>query len=244
MIKHTAKRRQYIFFLMPALFILLLWFVFGIEQLFDLDLAKFSIQPRTNRGLLGVLVFPLLHGSLSHLAGNTSSLFILLVAVRYVFPQLYTRVFWLAYFVPGIITWVIGRPAFHLGASGMIYMLVVFVFISGVIRANRYLLALSLLTVFLYGSMIWGIFPIEEGISWEGHLAGAFTGFAVAIWYRKELPADAVKEKEPDWSDDDDYYEWYMDVDLPEETKMYDQKQIEITYHYKPKEKEDDENKL
>lgn len=232
MTETAEKPHKYAFLLLPAIFIVLLWSVFGFETLFQLDFSRFAIEPRTKSGLLGILLFPLLHGDVAHLAGNTVSLFVLLVTVRYIFPQLFFRVFVLSYFIPGVLTWLIGRPSYHLGASGMIYALVVFVFISGVIRVNRYLLALSLLVVFLYGSMFWGIFPLEDGISWEGHLGGAITGFLMAIWYRKELPIQEVIETEPEWDDDesDDFDDW------DEENEPLQENEPRIKYHYKPKE--------
>ncbi len=238
MTEYLKSKRKYIFLLLPALFILLLWAIFGIEQLFGLDFAVYAVEPRTTKGLLGILFFPLLHGGIEHIAGNTTSLFVLLVTVRYIFPQLYIRVFWLSYFVPGIITWAIGRPAFHLGASGMIYALVAFIFISGVIRVNRYLLALSLLVVFLYGSMFWGMFPLEDGISWEGHLGGAFTGFIIALWYRKEMPINEVIEKEPDWGDGEVDFDDWKTIDYPFEENTTQSEETKIKYHYKSKQDE------
>jgi len=227
------KKGKYSFLILPSLFIALLWVVFGVEFLFSLDFARYAVEPRTFHGLLGILDFPLIHGSIGHISGNTVSLFVLLVTVRYIFPQLFFKVFAYAYFVPGIITWLIGRPAYHLGASGMIYTLVVFIFISGVIRVNRYLLALSMLVVFMYGSLFWGIFPMDEGISWEGHLGGAVTGFILALWYRNADPIEEVIEKEPEWDDDDDEEDAEHD-----EWKKYphpSDQNPHITYHYKPR---------
>jgi membrane associated rhomboid family serine protease len=226
----SSNQAKFAFLLFPGLFIVLLWLIFGIEFLFDLDLTVYSIEPREATGLLGILFFPLLHGGIEHIAGNTISLFVLLVTVRYIFPQLFVRVFLLSYFVPGIITWLIARPAYHLGASGMIYALVVFVFISGVIRVNRYLLALSMLVVFWYGGLFWGIFPMEDGISWEGHLGGALTGFFMAIWFRNELPIEEVIEEEPEWEDDDfdDFDDWKGEPDTTSESAP------RIKYHFKP----------
>ena len=209
---------------------MLIWLIFGLEYLLELDLGTYSVEPRTANGLLGILFFPLLHASLEHIAGNTVSLFVLLVGVRYIFPQLFFRVFTLSYILPGVFTWIIGRPSFHLGASGMIYSLVVFMFFSGVIRVNRYLLALSLLVVFLYGGLFWGIFPLEQGISWEGHLGGALTGFFMAIWFRKEPPIEEIVEREPEWDEDEiesEFDDWHdANDDLSN--------QSHIVYHYKP----------
>ena len=202
----NQKKQSYWVFVQPLLFVLLLWVVYGVDQLFDLRLYRYALEPRTASGLLGIFTFPLLHGSIEHIAGNSISVLTLLTGVRYFFPQLFTRVFLWSYVLPGVLTWIIARPSYHLGASGMIYALSAFLFVSGIIRSNRYLLALSLLVVFLYGSSFWYMFPIEDGISWEGHLSGAITGLLLGILYRKEKPTVYVKEKTyfEDESDDDE----------------------------------------
>jgi membrane associated rhomboid family serine protease len=183
-------------FVQPFLFVALLWAIFGLDLYLDLNLYQYSLLPRDISQWFGVFTFPLIHGGIDHIAGNTWSIFILLAAVRYFFPQIFGKVFWASFLLPGVITFFIARPSFHLGASGMVYSLVAFLFFSGVIRLNRYLLALSMLMVFLYGNSVWYIFPIEEGISWEGHLSGGIIGLALAIVFRKSEPTVYVKEKE------------------------------------------------
>jgi membrane associated rhomboid family serine protease len=213
----SPYNQKFRFLYLPALFVVLIWLVFGIDWLFELNLAQYAVEPRTFSGLVGLLTCPLLHGDLEHIAANSVSLFVLLVAARYIFPQIFLQIFVATYLFPGLITWFIGRPALHLGASGMIYALAAFMFISGVIRVNRYLLAVSLLVVFLYGSLFWGLFPIEQSISWEGHLGGALTGFFLALWYRKEDPVEDVQEHEPEWDDDEpDFDDWKDDPDTTE----------------------------
>jgi hypothetical protein len=91
------------------------------------------------------------------------------------------------YLLTGIGVWIIGDgTGFHLGASGLIYGLVSFLFFSGVFRKDRRSLALSLLVTFVYGSMVWGVFPLYEGVSWESHLVGAIIGICIAWFYRNE----------------------------------------------------------
>ena len=192
----TNKKISLWVFVQPFIFTALLWIIFGVDYLFNLGLSQYSLQPRSLAAWYGIFTFPLLHGSLEHIASNTVSIFVLLTAVRYFFPSLFSRVFIVTFLLPGILTWFIGRPSLHLGASGMIYALAAFLFLSGVLRSNRYLLALSLLMVFLYGNMVWYVFPIEDGISWEGHLSGALTGFILGFVYRKQEPTHLVKEKE------------------------------------------------
>lgn len=228
--EQNRKKNRFAFLLLPSIFIALLWAVYGVEQAFGLDFAAYAVEPRTQSGILGILFFPLIHGGIEHLAGNTSSLFVLMVGVRYIFPNLFLKVFTWSYFAPGIFVWIFGRPSFHLGASGMIYALAVFMFITGVIRSNRYLLTISLLVVFLYGSMFWGIFPLEKGISWEGHLGGAITGFLLAMYYINVEPVEEVREKEHVWDDDEpEFDDWKME-DEPD-----DNGPKTIVYHFKPR---------
>jgi len=183
-------------FVQPLIFVAVLWLIYAADVFFNLNLYKYSLVPRNLTQWWGIFTFPLIHGSVEHVAGNTWSLFVLLAGVRYFFPKIFTKVFLLSYILPGILTWFIARPSYHLGASGMVYALVAFLFVSGVLRFNRYLMAMSLLVVFLYGQLFWGMFPIEEGISWEGHVGGAVAGIIIAILYRKIEPTSLVKEKE------------------------------------------------
>jgi hypothetical protein len=92
--------------------------------------------------------------------------------------------------------WLIGRDAYHIGASGIVYGMASFLFLSGILRKNRQLLALSLAVVFVYGSLIWGMFPYVTDVSWEAHLVGFLAGVFFAIYYRKDGPED---DPVPEW---------------------------------------------
>jgi membrane associated rhomboid family serine protease len=98
------------------------------------------------------------------------------------------RVFFLTWIITGILVWLGGRSSYHIGASGLIYGFASFLFFSGIIRNNINLMAISLLVVFLYGGLVWGILPYDYKISWESHLFGALTGLALAITYRNYGP--------------------------------------------------------
>ena len=90
--------------------------------------------------------------------------------------------------ITGLLTWLIGVNAYHIGMSGVVYLLFSFIFFSGVIRKHYRLISVSLIVIFLYGSMFWYVFPIETGISWEGHLSGLFTGVCLSVYYRRFGP--------------------------------------------------------
>ncbi len=99
------------------------------------------------------------------------------------------------FFISGFFLWIIGRPSYHIGASGLVYALASFLFLSGLIKKNPRLAAVSLIITFLYGSMIWGVFPLKIDVSWEGHLCGLISGILVALFYKNHGP----KRKKYDW---------------------------------------------
>ncbi len=174
--------------LLPLIFVFIMWFVYWAEVFSGGDFGKYGILPRHLKGLRGILLSPFLHTNLKHLYNNTIPLIVLMMMLRYFYRNLSTAV--LMYGIPltGFITWLIGRPSYHIGASGVIYLLVGFIFFSGVFRKYYRLVAMSLLVVFLYGGMIWYIFPVKSKISWEGHLAGFLTGLFLAVKYRYHPP--------------------------------------------------------
>ena len=111
--------------------------------------------------------------------------------------------------LPPILLWFIGRPAQHIGASGWVYVLVFFIFFSGILRMQVKLLGQSLLVAFVYGSLFWGLLPHDPGISWEGHAAGAIIGLAMAILFRSEPPHESLEDpKFPDLDEEVDWEDW------------------------------------
>ncbi|NDP28122.1 MAG: rhomboid family intramembrane serine protease [Flavobacterium sp.] len=161
------------------------WFVFYFDKLFHLNLDQHGIYPRTLRGLQGIVFSPFLHGDLNHIASNTVPLFILTMALIYFYRDVSLKVLLYGILLSGLITWVIGRDSYHIGASSLIYVLVSFIFFKGIQTKYYRLIALSLAVIMVYGGMVWYVFPkVEEKISWEGHLAGLITGFVLSIMYK------------------------------------------------------------
>jgi membrane associated rhomboid family serine protease len=166
-------------------FILLLWIVKSIEWARDIDLGYYGILPRTLKGSIGILTGPLIHGDLLHLMSNTFPLVVLGLGLFYFYHKIALEVFIWIYLATGFWVWVIGRDAYHIGASGIVYGLLMFIFWGGVIRKNSRSLAVSMVIFFLYGYMIYGLVPSDEGVSWESHLMGSVAGIFLAIYFKK-----------------------------------------------------------
>lgn len=175
--------------LVPLALMLGIWTVFMLEIRQGVNLNQWGIYPRTLRGLVGVVTGPFIHGSAGHLYNNTLPLVILSAALFYFYRQVAWKTLLIGTLLTGLLTWAIGRPSYHIGASGVIYLLASFIFFKGVFSRHYRLVALSLIVVFLYGGMLWYIFPIQDEISWEGHLAGALSGLVLAYAVKAPLPA-------------------------------------------------------
>ena len=168
--------------LLPLFFVLTLWLVFWYELQFRDNLSHFGIYPREVYGLKGILFSPFLHGDIEHLANNSVALLVLLPILRYFYKEQSFVVLLFGIIFSGLGTWLLGRPSYHIGASGLIYALVSFIFFKGIFTKYYRLVALSFTIVILYGGSVWYMFPnVKEGISWEGHLAGFLVGLALAL---------------------------------------------------------------
>lgn len=173
--------------LYPLLLVLLIWLVFSIEIRFGYRFNKYGIYPQTVKGLRGVVFSPFIHSGIKHLYSNTIPLFVLSSALFYFYKEVALKVIIYGIIISGLITWAIGRPSYHIGISGLIYVLFSFNFFKGIFTRHYRLIALSLLVIFLYGSMFVYAFPIDEKISWEGHTAGLITGFIFALIFKKKI---------------------------------------------------------
>jgi membrane associated rhomboid family serine protease len=189
------RKKLLLSMIIPGIFVFIMWLVKIIETLFEIDLSGFGIYPLTAKGLPGILFSPFIHADFNHLFNNSLPLFFLSVALFYFYSEVALKVFIWTFFLTGFLVWIAGREAWHIGASGVLYGIASFLFFSGIIRRYFRLIALSLLIVFLYGSMVWGIFPgIYKNVSWESHMLGFFSGVILAIRYRKEGPQMPVYE--------------------------------------------------
>jgi membrane associated rhomboid family serine protease len=201
----------------PLWLICILWLIKGIEWIGGISFGSFGIFPHKFSGLLGIIFSPFIHGDAMHLLNNSFPLLILTATLNYFYKPVALRIFLLIWFVTGLCVWIGGREAYHIGASGVIYGLASFLFFSGIFRKNTKLLAISLLVIFLYGSMVWGIFPFFPDVSWESHLFGFLSGLTFASIYSKEGNPTETPEiiDEPD----DTFPYWEVD-DTEENFKM------------------------
>jgi len=173
-------------FLIPLVYVVSIWLLYWIEITFSFNFNKYGVFPRTLMGFRGVFLTHFIHSNTNHLFNNSIPLFVLLSSLFYFYKEVAYKVLFFGGFFTGFITWMIARESYHIGASGIVYLLFSFVFFSGIIKKHYRLVALSLIVIFLYGSMIWYILPIKDGMSWEGHLSGFLVGVFFAIIYRNK----------------------------------------------------------
>jgi membrane associated rhomboid family serine protease len=192
----------------PGFLLFLMFVVRLIESLEGINLFFLGVKPLSIEGLPGILFSPFIHADWGHLAANAGPFLVLGSVLFYVYRDIALRVFVWIYFLAGIWLWFGARDAWHVGASGLVYGMATFLFISGIIRNYVPLIALSLLVVFLYGGLFWGLFPVRWLVeySWEAHLWGALAGVVVAFLYRKEGPQKPPPPVDDDDMDDDDHW--------------------------------------
>ncbi len=182
--------------------LILVWGAFFIDLQFDLEWRRFGNRPLRWNGLVGIFSMPFLHGDFKHLWGNTVSFFTLCAMLIYFYRGVGLKVLAWTWFGAGVLLWLSGAPGNHIGLSGVVYALASFLFLSGLIRMHPHLIRVAMVVAFLYGSIVWGVFPIETGVSWQGHLSGAALGGLLAIVWRKQgpqrppIPVDEEEDEE------------------------------------------------
>lgn len=221
---------------LPLFFVLALWVVFWIEVRFRVDFSDYGILPQTLSGLKGIFLSPFIHGDINHLYNNSIPLLLLLTAIRYFYRDVSLRVVGYGILLSGLFIWFFGRESYHIGASGLVYVLVSFIFFKGIQTKYYRLVALSLVMVMVYGGMIWYVFPdVEEGISWEGHLGGFLTGLTFAYifktpYYKKPIRYDWER---PDFDPEQDPFMRNFDENGNFAPKPKEEKENEIENYFK-----------
>ena len=201
-------------FIPGTLFIGILSLIKYYEVSQQVSFSTYGVFPRSLDAITGILTFPLIHKDYDHLFSNAVPLFVLMGMLNYFYKDMAGKVFFYLWLIGGAWLWIGGRPSFHIGASGLVYGLASFIFFSGIWRKWRSMLAVSMIVVFLYGSMIWGIFPWFKETSWEGHLFGGLAGLLLSWLYRKEGPQRPKFVWEDEIEDSKIYDEEGNEIDL------------------------------
>ncbi|QQS27398.1 MAG: rhomboid family intramembrane serine protease [Sphingobacteriales bacterium] len=240
----------------PVYAVLVLWLIKIAEVVFNFSLSSLGIYPRTIRGIAGIITAPLIHGGargndilgdFSHIFSNTMPLIVLGFIVLYSYRQIAAKLISIIWLGSGMMVWLAGRASYHIGASMLIYGLAFFVFFSGVFRKDTRSIALASIVVLFYGSMVWGLLPLERGVSWEGHIAGAIMGIATAYLYRGvnprkrydwEIEEEQLKKQPVETNLEDPFW-----VPKPIQTNRYTSDNIlnwEVNYHLLESKKTDE----
>ncbi len=166
---------------LPAvvLFLAAIWGVFLLDLF--LPLERFGLIPRDWGGLVGVATMPFLHANFTHLLNNTVPLAVLLTLLAGSRADSRIAVF-LITLLGGLLLWLMGRgDSMHIGASGLVFGLAVFLIVSGILERRTLPLLVSIFVAFTYGTtLLGGILPWQSGVSWDGHLFGGIAGALVA----------------------------------------------------------------
>lgn len=162
----------------------LLWIILIINAIIPIDFNNFGIIPRRTEGIKGILFAPFLHLNWSHLISNSMPLIILLTGLFWLYNKVAIRVLALSIVIGGGLVWILGREAFHIGASGVIFSLVAFFIANGIFKRDFKAILLAIFVFFMYGGVVWGILPTQSGVSWESHLFGFITGIGLAYFFR------------------------------------------------------------
>lgn len=244
--EHTGSGLQSL--LISLLLVISMWLVLWADYLFAFDFHQLGVQPQSLNGLMGILFMPLVHSSkdIHHILNNSLPIFLLFASLLYFYPSIAFKVITVGWLLTGSLVWLIAQHgSYHIGMSGIIYLLAGFLFVSGVLRSYRPLQAISLAVVFMYGSMLWGIFPMKESVSWEGHLSGLFVGVLLAFYFKEKGPQRPKYqyeiEKEMGIEPPDLEGMWNERIRLAqeeEERKKREQMGYTIVYHYVPDPKE------
>jgi membrane associated rhomboid family serine protease len=178
----------------PIIMVAVLWVIQVIQFILPfVNFGRYGIYPGEIWGLRGVIFAPLIHSGWGHLLSNTPPFLALSVIIWFFYRRIAVQSFTMIYILTGLGVWIFGRDVFHIGASGVVYGLVSFVFWNGVFRRNLKSIVLALIVVFYYGSMFAGILPGQEGISWESHLIGGIVGIFVSYWFKEAIEEDEEK---------------------------------------------------
>jgi len=198
--------------------VLVIWVIHIIKTVGHFHWGRFGIFPREVDGIAGIFLAPFIHGDFPHLLSNSVPLFFLTVLILFFYPRVANISLVLLYLVTGFLVWLFARQVYHIGASGVVFAMISFVFWNGVFRKNMKSIILALVIIVMYGGSFAGIVPGEEGISWESHLLGAVTGILVSFMFRNSIEPDEV-EHDPWEGEDYTPTEYFLNRDAFDKNK-------------------------
>lgn len=204
----------------PLLAVAAIWLVHLYQVSAGFDPGEYGVMSRRIWGLRGIVTGPLVHGSWGHLISNTFPLFVLTAISHYFYKKVAMRAFWMLYLLTGAAVWLFARPVSHIGASGVVYGLVAFIFWNGIFRRSLRSIILAGVVMLLYSGMFMGILPDQEGISWESHLLGSLVGIFTSFWYKEELEDDEEERRDPFADERDVEKQYFLPRDIFEKTKI------------------------
>lgn len=216
----SAKQRKFFDIIsVPFYLVLSLWVVHLLKLTLNLELGGYGVIARESYGFKGIFTSPFIHGSLQHLISNSLPLFVLTTMIVVFYQRVAYQSIFLIYILTGLSVWLFSRPnVSHIGASGVVYGLVSFVFWTGIFRRNIKSIILAMLVTLLYSGYFMGVIPTQKGISWESHLFGAFVGILVAFWFKNETESD--ENKQSSWENDEENPQYFLPRDTFEKTRQ------------------------
>jgi membrane associated rhomboid family serine protease len=222
-----TRRHFYESIRFPFVAVLVLWLIHLHQNIDHWDPAQYGIMSRRIWGIPGVITGPMVHGSWQHLISNTFPFFVLSALSIYFYRKVAMRAFWMIYFMTGISVWLFARPVSHIGASGIVYGLVSFIFWNGVFRRSLRSIILALVVMLVYSGMFMGVLPDQEGISWESHLLGSIAGIFASFWFKGELEDEELEPDDPFVMETDEEKQYFIPRDSFEKTKTQRQAEAE-----------------
>lgn len=205
----------------PLIILILLWVIKGVDQFFGLGLQVLGIYPREWSGLPGIFTAPFIHGSWGHLASNSLPVLALTTIMVLFYRKVAFQSIVTIMLGTGMMVWLFGRISYHIGASGIVYGLIAFIFWTGVFKKNAKSVVLALIVLTLYSGSVETMFPnVEKNISWESHLFGAIVGIITAFLFKNVIEEDEQYYHESPWKADDITKQYFLPRDVFEKTKL------------------------
>ncbi|MFZ1749033.1 MAG: rhomboid family intramembrane serine protease [Saprospiraceae bacterium] len=205
----------------PIILLIFLWMVEIVEVLFGLHLSVLGIYPRQWMGFPGIFTSPFIHSDWGHLASNSLPIITLTSILVLFYRKVALQSFLSILLGTGLMVWLFARPSYHVGASGMVYGLISFIFWIGIFKKNAKSIVLSLIVLTLYSGSVESMFPnVVSNISWESHLFGAIAGLGTSFVFKNVIEEDEQKYHQPAWTDAENPKEYFLPRNVFEKTKI------------------------